>query len=107
MDCNNCVWARRDGGCTSWDCEFIDKDEAVKAWKEKKTADFLQNIPKLSIDTDAKLMAHLLAEICGYAIENDMEPNDTIRTIANNFLALLEIATFNGWKGENDNEVCD
>lgn len=36
MDCNKCVWARRDGGCTSWDCEFIDKDEAVKAWKEKK-----------------------------------------------------------------------
>lgn len=40
------------------------------------------------------------AEICGYAVKNGMEPDDTIRTISNNFLSLLEIATFNGWKGE-------
>ena len=65
----------------------------------------MKNQEAITINDDAKLMAHLLAEICGYAVKNDMEPNDTIRTIANNFLSLLEIATFNGWKGENDGEV--
>ncbi len=32
-DCNKCIFATRDGGCTSWDCEFIDKQEAYEAWK--------------------------------------------------------------------------
>lgn len=31
-DCNKCLWARRDGGCASWDCEFVEKGEAYKAW---------------------------------------------------------------------------
>lgn len=34
--CNSCIWSSRDGGCSSWDCMFIDKREAYKAWVEKK-----------------------------------------------------------------------
>ena len=49
---------------------------------------------------DVKFMAHLISEICNYAVENDMEPDDTVRTICNNFLGMLEVATFNGWKQE-------
>ena len=33
LDCNKCVWGTRDGGCASWECEFIDRDDAVKAWR--------------------------------------------------------------------------
>lgn len=33
-DCDKCVWACRNGGCASWDCEFIDQEEAAKAWKD-------------------------------------------------------------------------
>jgi hypothetical protein len=36
-DCDKCVWACRNGGCASWDCEFIDQEEAAKAWKTVKT----------------------------------------------------------------------
>lgn len=35
-DCNNCIWSSRDGSCSSWDCEFVDKREAYKAWKERQ-----------------------------------------------------------------------
>ena len=35
-NCNACIWSTRDGGCSSWDCEFVDKMEAYKAWKEKQ-----------------------------------------------------------------------
>ena len=31
-NCNKCLWATRDGGCASWDCEFVEKSEAYKAW---------------------------------------------------------------------------
>ena len=35
-DCNNCIWSSRDGSCSSWECEPVDKREAYKAWIEKK-----------------------------------------------------------------------
>lgn len=44
-------------------------------------------------------MTHIITEICDYAIENDMEPDNTLSTIADNIKAILEISTFNGWKG--------
>lgn len=33
-DCRNCVRNRPDVGCTSWDCEYINRDEAIEAWKK-------------------------------------------------------------------------
>ena len=33
--CNKCIWSTRSGGCSSWNCIFVDKDEAYKAWCEK------------------------------------------------------------------------
>ena len=35
-ECNKCLWATRDGGCSSWNCNFISKDEAFEAWKQVK-----------------------------------------------------------------------
>ena len=38
-ECDNCARCGRDG-CTSWDCDFVPRKEAIKAWKEKhETAD--------------------------------------------------------------------
>lgn len=36
-DCNKCLWATRDGGCASWNCEFIPMKEAAEAWKVEQT----------------------------------------------------------------------
>ena len=30
-DCNRCLYATRDGGCASWDCNFISISEAERA----------------------------------------------------------------------------
>ena len=57
------------------------------------------------MNDDAKFQSHILTEICNYAVEQGMEPDDTVRTIANNLLAMLNICTFNGWncgKGEQE-----
>ena len=48
--------------------------------------------------TEEEFMTHIITEICNYAVENNMEPDDTISTIADNLKAMLEISTFNGWK---------
>lgn len=49
--------------------------------------------------TEEEFMTHIITEICDYAVENDMEPDDTLSTIADNLKAILEISTFNGWEG--------
>ena len=37
-DCANCIRSKGatqwDNGCTSWDCDFIDRAEAIKVYKE-------------------------------------------------------------------------
>ena len=37
-DCKNCARNKPDVGCTSWDCDFIDRKEAIKAWKQVSNA---------------------------------------------------------------------
>lgn len=45
--------------------------------------------------TDEEFMTYIINKIAEYAIDNNMEPDDTLKTVAENILALLEIATFN------------
>ena len=40
-DCKTCVYAKTpensyDNGCTAWECEFIDRKEAIKIYKAYK-----------------------------------------------------------------------
>lgn len=49
---------------------------------------------------DEIFLLHIITEICDYAVENKMEPNDTLKTISENILAMLKISTFNNWKGK-------
>lgn len=48
--------------------------------------------------SDIEFMSHIIAEICNYADANGMEADDTLATIADNILSMLEISTFNNWK---------
>ena len=50
---------------------------------------------------DEEFLTHIITEICNYAVDNDMEPNDTLSVIADNINALLEISSFNGWIKES------
>ena len=48
--------------------------------------------------TEGEFITHIITEICDYAVENDMEPDDTLSTVADNIKTILEITTFNGWE---------
>ena len=48
--------------------------------------------------SDEEFLVHIISKVCDYAVENEMEPNDTLRTVAENILKLIEISTFNNWK---------
>lgn len=34
-DCTTCIW-HTSGSCASWDCEYISRDEAVEAVRERR-----------------------------------------------------------------------
>lgn len=48
--------------------------------------------------SDQGFLTQIISEICDYAVENGMEPDDTLETVADNIKALLEISTFNNWR---------
>ena len=83
-------------------CEMMRYEMSNNSGGEDKVIDL--ELVKEEISSDSKFMAHLLSEICDYAVCNGMKPNDTIKTISNSFLFLLDIANFNGWKKEENNE---
>lgn len=56
----------------------------------------------IPISKDSELMAQVISLIASYAIENKMSPNETIKTVAENMLCLLEIATFENWEKKED-----
>lgn len=47
---------------------------------------------------DEQFMVHIISEICEYAKKNEMIPDETLETVAENILALLQISTFNNMK---------
>lgn len=47
---------------------------------------------------DTTFMAEIIAQICDYAVDNGMQPNDTLSTVAENIKCLCEISDFNGWE---------
>ena len=53
---------------------------------------------QIQISKDSDLMVQVISLIASYAVENDMSPNETIKTVAENLLRLLKIATFENWE---------
>ena len=52
--------------------------------------------------SDAGFMAHIIAQICDYAVANKMPPTDTVRTLAENLTLLCEISDFDRWEAVSD-----
>lgn len=81
--CSKCAY-NDEGSCSCFDrasicCPYAEEEE-------------------IDIDADSNFMTHIIFEIVEYAHNNSMEPDDTLRTMSENILALLEISTFNNVK---------
>ncbi len=49
-----------------------------------------------------EFMVKIIGDLCNNAVANGMEPDDTLSTVADNILSLLEISTFNNWKPKEE-----
>lgn len=52
------------------------------------------------LSKDMEFLSDIIARICDYAVDNDMKPTDTVKTVAQNLLALCEISNFDNWHKE-------
>lgn len=55
-------------------------------------------VPQMS--DDEQFMSHIICEICDYAVQNGMNPNETLETIAQNIKDALTVSTFENWGKE-------
>lgn len=48
--------------------------------------------------SDIKFMFEIISKICDYAIDNGLNPTDTVNVIANNLVVIGEISNFDNWE---------
>lgn len=44
------------------------------------------------MNNDAAFMSHIITYICDYAVENGLDPNETLNIVAKNILVLRNIS---------------
>lgn len=92
------VYNKKDGGHITL-CLFDNDTHKILSMTDKPPVDTSTE----DFEADTEFLTHIIQKICAYAYRNGLEQNETIKTIAENMLAMLEIATFNNNKGdEND-----
>lgn len=74
--------------------------EAINGRRDDLKPD--EKTESIPISKDSELLTQVISLIASYAIENKMSPNETIKTVAENMLCLLEIATFENWEKKED-----
>lgn len=55
------------------------------------------------LDRDCTFVVHIMCAIAEYAIKNNLEPDSTIRTVSENMIRFLDVATFNELRGKQEN----
>ena len=53
------------------------------------------------LSQDMEFLTSIISQICDYAVDNGLNPTDTVKTVAKNLLALCEISNFDNWNKED------
>lgn len=53
---------------------------------------------------DIKFITHIISEICKYAKDNGLEPDNTLEAISKSIIEMLKISTFNSWTESEQEE---
>lgn len=98
IDCHNCSLYELTncGDMNNFTQKHID---AIQKWSDSHP----EKPEKVEVNRrdDEGLMTAVVAKICDYAIANNLSPDESLKIVSGNILALLEIASFNNWgKGE-------
>jgi hypothetical protein len=74
--------------------DINDKLDNLDSQNDKEAAEAGQ-VPQMS--DDEQFMSNIICEICDYAVQNGMNPNETLAAIAQNIQDILTVSTFENW----------
>ncbi len=57
-----------------------------------------EKLTESEISQDNEFFVNLICQICDYAKENEMSPNETVDTIGQNLIRIATIASFEAWE---------
>ena len=77
--------------------------EAVQKWSDSHP----EKPEKVEVNRrdDEGLLTAVVTKICDYAVNNNLSPDESLKIVSENILAILEIASFNNWRKGKENEV--
>lgn len=47
-----------------------------------------------------EFLVHIISEICNFAVDCGVDPDQALQDISGDITKLLQITTYNGWKGK-------
>ena len=47
-----------------------------------------------------EFLVHVMGEICDFAVDCGVDPDQALQDISGDITKLLQITTYNGWKGK-------
>ena len=53
---------------------------------------------------DMKFLYEIISQICDYAVDNGLNPTDTVKTLGKNLILITEISSFDNWHRRTENE---
>lgn len=80
--------------------EITCEEDLIKAWNRRVMMGEFMGQTVAEHEQDEKFLTHILMEIREYAKSHGQVPDETLKTIAEWILGLLQIATFNDKKEE-------
>ena len=52
---------------------------------------------------DMEFLSEIISQICDYAVDNGLNPTDTVKTLGNNLILITEISSFDNWHRRTEN----
>lgn len=53
-------------------------------------------------NADSEFFTSIISQICDYAVDNGLDPDDTLKSIAAYIVSLTEIASFREWGNDHE-----
>lgn len=103
-DCRNCSLYELTncGDMNNFTQKHID---AIQKWSDTHPEKSKKD--EVNQRNDAELLSTVISKICNYAVDNNLSPDESLRAVSKQILAMLNVASFESWKSEDKSKAED
>ncbi len=81
---------------TGWGFAQVHKETVIDALELLRAQE--------EIKTESDIVAHIIGEICDFAVKNNMKPDDLLSNMAETILNILDALSFNNWEQKKEGD---